>query len=221
ALEMPHLVGPFEKSKDPQVGRQLLAALDKAPGFSSLSPEIVRRTFAGFPEAVRQDAEKLVARLEIDTEKMRARLLELGSVLLGGAPQRGRNAFFGNKVACAACHTVKGEGGQIGPDLSTIGAIRNGRDLLESIVFPSASFVRGYEPYVVATKEGRILTGILKRETTEAIYLVTAERTEVRVPRSAIESIDPGKVSIMPQGLDMQMSRQELADVIAYLLSLK
>src|SRR5262249_23751078 len=154
--------------------------------------------------------------LEVDTEKMRARLLELAPALLGGDPKRGRDVFFGNKVACGACHTVKAEGGQIGPDLSTIGAIRTGRDLLESIVFPSASFVRGYEPYVVATKDGRIHTGILKRESTEAIYLVTAERTEVRVPRTAIESIDPGKVSIMPQGLDMQMSRQELGDVIAF-----
>src|SRR5262249_41903340 len=145
ALEMPHLVGAFEKSKDAVVGRQLLAALDKAPGLSSLSPDGVRRTFAAYPDAVRQAAEKLVARLEVDTEKMRARLLELAPALLGGDPKRGRDVFFGNKVACGACHTVKAEGGQIGPDLSTIGAIRTGRDLLESIVFPSASFVRGYE----------------------------------------------------------------------------
>src|SRR5262249_9672718 len=84
ALEMPPIVGPFEKSKDPQVGRQLLAGLDKAPGFSSLTPDGVRRTFQGFPEAVRQDAEKLVARLEVDAEKMRARLLDLAPALLGG-----------------------------------------------------------------------------------------------------------------------------------------
>jgi putative heme-binding domain-containing protein len=152
---------------------------------------------------------------------MKARLLELAPALLGGDAQRGRNVFFGNKAACSTCHAIKAEGGLIGPDLSTIGAIRTGKDLLESIAFPSASFVRGYEPYVVATKDGRVYNGILKRESTEAIYLVTAERTEVRVPRSAIESFEPGKVSIMPQGLEMQLTRQELADVISFMLSLK
>ena len=85
----------------------------------------------------------------------------------------------------------------------------------------SASFVRGYEPYVVATKEGRVHTGILKRETAEAIYLVTAERAEVRVPKSAVDAFEPGRVSIMPQGLDAQLSRNELADLIAFLRELK
>ena len=54
------------------------------------------------------------------------------------------------------------------------------------MVFPSASFVRGYEPYVVTTADGRLFTGVIARETADALYLHTADRSEIRVPRSAI-----------------------------------
>lgn len=221
ALEMPQLVAPFEKSKDAQIGKELVAALEKAPGLTSLSADALRRTLKDYPEEIRQAAQPLIAKLDVDAGKMKLRLDELAPVLTGGDGKRGRDVFFGAKAACASCHAAKGQGGLIGPDLSTIGAIRTGRDLLESIVFPSASFVRGYEPFVVATKDGKAHNGILKRESSDAIFLVTAERTEVRIPRSAIEAIDPGKVSIMPQGLDLQLTKQEMSDLIAYLLSLK
>ena len=61
----------------------------------------------------------------------------------------------------------------------------------------------------------------MTRETADAIYLATPNRSEVRLPRSAIEEIHPGRVSITPQGLDVQLSRQDLADLLAFLSSLK
>src|SRR5206468_12467762 len=67
------------------------------------------------------------------------------------------------------CHTVQGEGGRVGPDLSRIGASRSDRDLLEAILFPSASFARGFEPFVVATDDGRIYSGVVARETADAL----------------------------------------------------
>ena len=109
----------------------------------------------------------------------------------------------------------------MGPDLSQIGALRAKRDLLEAVVFPSANFARGYEPFVVTTKSGTFHSGIIKRETADAVYLVTAERALVRIARADIESVAPGKVSIMPQGLDNQLTRQELADLLAFLQSLR
>src|SRR5262249_46117594 len=156
-----------------------------------------------------------------DAEKQKARLAELEPVLSGGRSTQGRTLFFGPKAACAGCHTVAGVGSKIGPDLSKIGSIRTPRDLLESIVFPSASIARGYEPYLVLTRAGRSHNGILAQATAEAVTLVTTERTEVRIRRSEIEEIQPSRVSIMPQGLDTQLSRQELSDLIAFLASLK
>jgi putative heme-binding domain-containing protein len=221
ALEVPHLAAPFERSKSPEVGKKLLAALDKSPGFTSLSGEALRKLLQGFPPEIQQAAKPLLARLEVDSAQQQAKLKELAPVLTGGDAKRGRVIFYGNKAACSSCHQVKGEGAQTGPDLSTIGAIRTGRDLLEAIVFPSASFVRGYEPFLVASKDGKIRNGILRRETADAVFLMTPERNEVRIARTSIDSIDPGKISIMPQGLDTQLNRQELTDLIAYLLTLK
>ena len=95
---------------------------------------------------------------------------------------RGREVFFGTRATCSTCHTIRSEGGHVGPDLSRIGATRNGRDLLEAILFPSASFARGYEPFVIATDDGRVHTGIINRETSDAIVLVTPDRSELDPP---------------------------------------
>jgi putative membrane-bound dehydrogenase-like protein len=220
-LEMPHLVAAFQRSNDPAVGKELVAALAKSPGLSGLTADALRQTLRPYPAAVREGARPLLKRLDGDTAGQKARLAELKDVLVGGNARRGRAVFFGTKAACSACHTVRSAGGRVGPDLSKIGGIRTAVDLLESIIFPSASFVRGYEPYVVETQEGKSYTGIIARETADAVYLRTAERAEIRIPRSSVESLHRGRVSIMPQGLDAQLSRRELADLIAFLRSLK
>ena len=90
-----------------------------------------------------------------------------------------------------------------------------------TIVFPSSSFARGFEPYVVETKAGKVHTGILARESLDAIYLLTTERVEIRLHRDEIETFAPGRVSIMPQGLETTLSRRELQDLLAYLQSLR
>jgi putative membrane-bound dehydrogenase-like protein len=221
ALEMPHLLAAYERSQSATVGKKLVAALEKAPGVQSVTAEVLRRTLKAYPVEVQKTARPVLKRLEVDTARQKARLDELKGVLYGGDARRGRDLFFGKKAACTACHTIQAEGGRVGPDLSKIGAIRTGADLLESVIFPSASFVRGYEPYQVETKEGKPYIGILARDTAEAIYLRTAERAEIRIPRSSVETITRSQVSIMPQGLDSQLSRQQLADLIAFLRALK
>jgi putative membrane-bound dehydrogenase-like protein len=221
ALELPHLLAPYEHARSGALGKKLVSALDRSPGLASLSPETLRRTFRAYPDEVRRAAEPLEKRLELDTEKQKTRLAELQPVLSGGDAPRGREVFFGRKASCTACHMVQGQGGRVGPDLSKIGSVRTPEDLLEAIVFPSATFARGYEPYIIATHAGQLYTGIITRETADAIYLITTERAEIRVPRSAIESVERGRVSIMPQGLDAQLSRQELSDLIAFLHALR
>ncbi|HXX92802.1 MAG TPA: HEAT repeat domain-containing protein, partial [Planctomycetota bacterium] len=220
-LEMPRLIGVFERSKNAGVGRRLLAALETSPGFQSLSGEGLRKALRNFPEDLRTRAEPLLKKLEVDTAAMKVRLDELAPVLSGGEAGHGRDVFFGKKAGCTACHTVAGTGGKVGPDLSKIGSIRSGRDLLESIVFPSATFARGYEPFLLRTRDGAIYDGLIVRETAEAIVMFTSDRVEKRIPRSSIEEIRQGKVSVMPQGLDAQLTREELRDLIAFLLSLR
>ena len=82
-----------------------------------------------------------------------------------------------------------------------------------------ASFARGYESYVVQTRSGQVHAGTLAGETADAVLLRTP--AEVRLPRASVKNIRQDRVSIMPQGLEAQLSREELADLLAFLQSLK
>jgi putative heme-binding domain-containing protein len=221
ALILPNLVSAYERSHDPGVGAALVAALGKSPGLVAVPPDALRKVLRPYPHAVRRRAERLYRRLEHDEYDRAARLAEMLPLVEKGDPARGREVFFGPRAACSTCHTVRGEGGHVGPDLTRVGAVRTHRDLLEAILFPSASFARGYEPMVVATEDGRVYTGVVVSETGDAIRLVTADRTELSLPRRSVEAVEPGRVSVMPQGLDANLSRYELADLVAFLRSLR
>jgi putative membrane-bound dehydrogenase-like protein len=221
ALELSRLLQAFERSRDGAIGTKLAAALGRSPGLASLTPASVSQTFQSYPAETRRRAEPLLARLQADVPRLAARLAELEPSLARGDAARGHEICFGQKAACTTCHSINSKGGHVGPDLSRIGAIRSGRDLLEAIVFPSASFARGFEPYTIATDDGRVHSGILARESSEVIELVGPDRVVARLPRSSIEEIRRGSASIMPQGLDSQLTRQELADLVVYLRSLR
>ena len=124
-------------------------------------------------------------------------------------------------MSCRNCHTIGYVGGNIGPDLTRIGQIRQPRDLVESILFPSASFVRSYEPVLIRTSEGQIYSGNMKKDAPDEIVLTLAADKEVRIPRGDVEEMLPGKVSVMPAGLDKQLSLQELADLVEFLRNCK
>jgi putative heme-binding domain-containing protein len=108
-------------------------------------------------------------------------------------------------------------GGRVGPDLTSIGQIRTERDLLEALLYPSASFVRSYEPVVVSLKDGEEVSGIVRSENDAELVLVVGADQEQRLPRSEVVDMRPGTVSLMPAGLADQLTRQELADLLAFL----
>jgi putative heme-binding domain-containing protein len=116
-----------------------------------------------------------------------------------------------------ACHAVGYLGGKIGPDLTRIGQVRSERDLLEAIVYPNASFARSYEPVVVSTTSGATHSGVLRSDRPDEVVLATSAGEETRIPRQDIDEVIPGSVSIMPPGLADQLTRQELADLLAFL----
>ena len=138
-----------------------------------------------------------------------------------GDVRRGQVVFNSSKTQCIACHKVGYVGGTIGPDLTRIGGIRSERDLLESIVFPSASFVRSYEPVRIVTTDDRTFNGIIKKDAPDEIVLAVAADKEERIPRADIASIAPSSVSLMPSGLDQNMTPQDIADLIAFLKACK
>jgi putative membrane-bound dehydrogenase-like protein len=215
------LLEAFAQSSDDHVGETLIAALKTSPARSSLRPEFIKPRLAKFSPKVQQLAESLYGMLDADLAKQKARLDELLAGLKDGDVRRGQAVFNSTKASCIACHAVGYLGGTIGPDLTHVGKIRTERDLLESIVFPSASFVRSYEPVEITTKKGKVYNGLVRRETPDEVVLATSATEEARIARQDIDEVQPGKVSIMPAGLDQQLTRQELADLVAFLKACK
>jgi putative heme-binding domain-containing protein len=220
-LEVDKLLAPFEKKPDEELGLALIATLKKSPSLTSLRIDLIKTHLAKFSPPVQQAAEELYALINADIAQQSQRLEEMLPKINGGDIRRGQQVFHGTKAVCNACHAVGYVGGKAGPDLTRIAQIRNERDLLESILFPSASLVRSYEPILVLTTDGRQLNGVIKNETSDEIVLVTGPNKEERLARSDIEAQKPSTVSVMPAGLDKQLSEQELADLIAFLRSLK
>ncbi len=216
-LELGKLLLPFAKSTDEAVGLALVAALHEPKVMASIRTEQLKPILEKYPAKVKTEAAKLYALLDAEILKQREKLELLAKELPVGDVRRGHHVFNSAKAACATCHKIGYVGGAIGPDMTRIGSIRTDRDLLEAIVYPSASFVRSYEPVKVTTKDGVVHNGILKKDAPDEIILVLAADKEVRIPRAEIDEFRMGTVSIMPAGLDQQLTKQDLADLIAFL----
>jgi putative heme-binding domain-containing protein len=215
-MELPRLLPAFDRSGDPVIGMALLDALSLAKGRSNVSPELLRPRLASYPEAVRQRGEALLVTWRSDAARQARELDAMLAGVRGGDHVRGQLLFNSPKAACNACHAIGYRGGKIGPDLTAIGQIRSERDLLEAILFPSASFARGFESVVVTTTTGDAVTGVLKSEG-DAIVLVLVDGQERSILRADVADMQPGAISLMPSGFAEQLSRQELADLLAFL----
>ena len=136
---------------------------------------------------------------------------------LSGNRDRGREIFL--KV-CATCHQAEGKGVDVGPNLATV-TNRSAEDLLVHILDPNREVAPNYLNYSVATDDGRVLTGIIAGESSTALVLKRAEGASDVVPREQIESIASTGISLMPEGLEKGLSHQDLADLIAFLRSIR
>ena len=88
-------------------------------------------------------------------------------------------------------------------------------------MFPSASLAQNYESVTVATDDGRVQNGLVMRETSQELVLAIGPNKEVRIMRDQIEEMRPSTTSIMPAGLDKQLSLQDLSDLLQFLETLK
>ncbi|MEW4528571.1 PVC-type heme-binding CxxCH protein [Maioricimonas sp. JC845] len=141
--------------------------------------------------------------------------------LEGGDAGRGREIFFGNAAAsCRRCHKVQGSGGDVGPNLSAIAKEKDAAYLLESIVDPSAKIAKGFETAVFLLDSGRVVSGIVRGEDDDVYRLVAGTGEVLLVPKDEVDDRAVGK-SGMPADLVKQLSRRDIRDLVAYLLTLK
>jgi len=222
-IELPRVVQSFAGSDDVALGRQLVAALQSSKAIRSLRADDLKPAIAGFPPDIQNAALAVLAAAQTDASQDRLRLDTLLAELqsLNGDIRRGQAIFNSPKAACASCHRLGYLGGDLGPDLTSIGTSRTERDLLEAVIYPSASFVRSYEPWIASTKDGEEYGGVLRRDTPDEIILATGPGAETRIPRSQLAEWRLGSLSTMPAGLDEQLSKQDMADLLAFLKNTK
>ncbi len=220
ALELPKLLPAFERQPGAELGARLLAGLRGSPGLAGVRPNVLQSLLARYPAGLQGEGEALLALLNTDAARQNARVDALLPGVKHGDIRRGQALFNSDRAACSLCHTIGYRGGRLGPDLSNIGRIRQERELLEATLFPSATFVRGYEPYVATLRSGETHGGILRHEAPEEIVLATGPDTEVRIARADLAELQPGAVSPMPPGMDALLGPGEIADLVAFLKSL-
>jgi putative heme-binding domain-containing protein len=142
---------------------------------------------------------------------------------MAGDPLAGKKLFFDpqGKAQCAKCHSVGGEGGRIGPAQDRIASRRAPEFIMESIVQPSQEIAPEYEAVIVATKDGRVITGVRVSETNFNIQLHEENGRFHSFLKRDLEEVKPMKKSLMPENLPAVLTVKELHDLFAYLMTLE
>ena len=173
------------------------------------------RLFMDPDPAVRQLARSLFEQSSLQREQV---LREYQAVLnMAGDVRRGREIFT---RVCSRCHALDGVGVAVGPNLGTV---RNhpASELLVDIIQPSKSIEQGYETYVVELTSGDIVDGIMSAQTPATITLRQEQGRETVIARQEIKTMRVSKVSMMPEGLEKQISIGQMADLLTFLKAVR
>jgi putative heme-binding domain-containing protein len=162
--------------------------------------------------AIQERAKKLLGSA---TSEDRGKVIAKYRTALDGpvSADRGKESF---KKHCATCHRFQGEGTEVGPDLRTVQE-RTPDQLLEQILDPGREVNPAYINYTVALTDGRILTGIIAGESATSVTLKRAEGATDTILRSQIDEMISTGLSIMPEGLEKDVTPEHLADIITYI----
>jgi putative heme-binding domain-containing protein len=139
------------------------------------------------------------------------------AIAMAGNRERGREVFA--KV-CATCHQAEGRGVDVGPNLATV-TNRSPEDLLVHILDPNREVAPNFVNYNVATVQGRVVSGIIAEESASAIVVKRSEGATDVITREQIEQVKSTGVSLMPEGLEKGLTVGEIADLIAFVRTIR
>ena len=136
------------------------------------------------------------------------------------------NAGNGQKLyattgKCNTCHVVNGEGKEVGPNLSEIGAKLSRQAMFESIIFPSAGISHNYEAWTIVLNNGTTQTGLLVSEDGEKMSLKGIDAIVRTIAIKDIDERQKNTISLMPADLAKLLSQEEMVDIVEYLVTLK
>ncbi len=137
---------------------------------------------------------------------------------LPGNPDQGKKFFFG-KAECSTCHTISGEGGFLGPDLSTYGSSMSAEALLKSILNPARIAPSGYKPATVTARDGTRVEGVVRNEDNFSVQLQTKDGSFLFLQKSDVQTLEYSGKSLMPANYSDRLSQSELNDLISFLMT--
>lgn len=161
--------------------------------------------------AVRQRAEAVLA-AAVDPDRQKVIDTYLPAVAAGGQPQRGQEVY---SRRCAQCHRLHGAGVAVGPDLTPL-TTRPVDYWLTQILDPNRAVEDRYREYLVLTTDGRQLQGLLAEETGAGLTLLAPEGKQYALARSEVEQLRSSGKSLMPEGIERDISPPEMADLLAF-----
>ena len=138
--------------------------------------------------------------------------------VLPGDANRGRQIFFG-KGECSSCHSIGGQGGFLGPDLSAYGSTKAAKEILEDAVKTNRIAPTGYKLAVATTREGNRLEGIIRNEDNFSVQMQTADGSFHFLQKSDLQTLEFLNHSLMPTNYAERLSHDELNDIVSYLMS--
>src|SRR5262249_12623379 len=157
------------------------------------------------------------------------RVKRLGNIIkpeqilaIPGDIERGRKLFFeALSVQCRNCHRIGGKGTEVGPDLDQIGKKYERAKILENILEPSKEIDAKYLTYLLETKKGLVYSGLLISKDTNKVVLKDEKAKLIEVPATDVEVLTPQQKSLMPELLLRDLTAEQVADLTAFLSSLK
>ncbi len=198
--------------QEPARARMLVAAIkDDQVQPWTLSFRQKRQLIMHTDPAIRESARPLLEEKAGAREKVLKRYE--AALNRDGDAQQGRQVF---ERVCAKCHRLAGIGHEVGPDLATI-RDRPAQFILPDIIMPNRSIAQNYETYVVETKSGETVEGVLGPQTPTTITLRREEGKEDLIRRDNIKQMYATKLSAMPEDLEKQVSVDQMADLLKFL----
>lgn len=165
------------------------------PGFQSLGPSTLKT---------------VVAYLRILQGKHSA-------TALPGNPERGRQLFFG-KAACSSCHMIRGQGGFIGPDLSTYAQTHSPQDIREAILNPNRDMGRQQDVVIAVTRDGHKYLGVARNEDNFSLQLQTLDGAFHLLMKSDLATLRHEPRSLMPSNYGLRLTKNDLDDLVKFLV---
>jgi quinoprotein glucose dehydrogenase len=215
-----------------QAAIQVLGGIGGSEADSALAKQLDRLLAGKLPKEVQLDLLEAVAKRTAPPVKEKLAKFEAArdpkdalakwrEALFGGDAKAGRQVFFERQEAgCFRCHKVKGEGGDVGPELAGVVEKRGREYVMESMALPNKQIAAGFESVLVAMKNGASFAGVLKTETADELVVNSPEDGLLKLKKADITRRDKG-LSAMPEGLGALLSKRDVRDLMEFLATAK